>query len=61
MDITKERLMEILRTFVEIEGESADPYYLREVMEDDIGLTKEEAEAIGIEWVFDVETDEDDD
>lgn len=52
MEITKKRLIDIICTFVEIESEAADPDYLREVFEDDIGLTVEEAKDIGIEWVL---------
>ena len=60
-DISKERLVSIIKSYVGNDYEAAEPGYVRETLEDVCGMDKKEAEALGLGYVFDGDTEEDDD
>ena len=52
-DISKERLISIIQSYVENDCEAAEPGYVRETLEGLCGMDKEEAEALGLGYIFD--------
>ena len=52
-DISKERLAAIIQNYVNNDLEAAESGYVREVLEDVCGIDTEEAEAIGLGFIFD--------
>ena len=52
-DISKERLAAIIQNYVNNDLEAAENGYVREVLEDVCGIDTEEAEAIGLGFIFD--------
>lgn len=53
--ITQERTERILCDYIANDLDSADPGYVREVLRDVCGVTTEEAKALGISELFDIE------
>ena len=49
--ISKERLAQLLCDYVTQDAESAEPDYIREVL-DDIGMTRKEMEYVGLDWLI---------
>lgn len=52
MAITTQRLGQMLNAYIVNDAESADPSYVREVLRDVCGMTKEEAEELGLLWIY---------
>ena len=48
---SKERLAQLLCDYVTQDAESAEPDYIREVL-DDIGMTRKEMEYVGLDWLI---------
>lgn len=57
-DITVDRLLEILRDYVDNDLNNADTDYVREVLRDVCGMTKDELKATGFDYLFDKEEEE---
>ena len=51
--MTKERAIDLFKMYVLNDLETADTDYVREVLTDVCGLTEEEAEEVGLDWLFD--------
>ena len=58
-DISKERLVSIIQSYVGNDCESAEPGYVRETLENVCGMDKTEAETVGLGYIFDCNTEED--
>ena len=52
MAIANERLAGMLTAYIENDAASADTGYIREVLRDELGMTKEEAEELVLLWVY---------
>lgn len=52
MAITPQRLGQMLNAYIVNDAESADPAYVRDVLRDVCGMTKDEAEELGLLWIY---------
>ena len=50
--MTKERALEILRCYVNNDVCVADHQYVRDVLEDECGMTMEEIKEAGLDWLY---------
>ena len=55
-----ERLANMLRSYVDQDVQGSSPEWVSEVLRDVCGMSKEEAEQLGMSWVFDYDYEEDD-
>jgi hypothetical protein len=55
-----ERLANMLRSYVNLDVQGSSPKWVSEVLRGTCGMTKEEAEQLGMSWVFDYDYEEDD-
>ena len=56
--ISKERLASLFLDVFNETMEAAEPWYQKELV-DNLGITKAEANTLGISWIFDIEDEED--
>lgn len=52
-DISKERLVQIINNYISNDYEAAEGNYIKETLENVCGMNKEEAEALGLGYIFD--------
>lgn len=52
-DISKERLVQIINDYISNDYEAAEGNYIKETLENVCGMNKEEAEALGLGYIFD--------
>lgn len=52
-EISKERLVQIINDYISNDYEAAEGNYIKEALENVCGMNKEEAEALGLGYIFD--------
>ncbi len=55
MTVCYDRVLQILQDYVEVDVEASETCYVRDILEDVCGVTKEEAEILGLGYIFDGE------
>ena len=58
--LSKERIVQILQTYVNTDAEAADHQYIRDMLRDTCGMSMDEIRELGFGWLFPDEEDEDD-
>lgn len=58
--VSKERIIQILQTYVSTDAEAAEPEYIRDMLRDTCGMSPDEIKELGFDWLFPDEEGEED-